>query len=76
MGDQNQVNIKKIETDQVKKSAVELSDDEQSLELIAIEDGPILIEDEPPRKKRKQSKMTSFLCKLKPTWPKCIPGRK
>ena len=38
MGDQNQVNIEKIETDQVKKSAVELSDDEQSLELIAIED--------------------------------------
>ena len=67
MGDQNQVTIEKIETGQVKTPAVELSDGEQSLELIAIEDGPILIEDEPPRKKRKQSKMTSFLCKLKPT---------
>ena len=67
MEDQTQVNIEKIETGQVETSAVELSDEEQSLELIAIEDGPILIEDEPPRKKRKQSKMTSFLCKLKPT---------
>ena len=62
MGDQNQVTTEKIEADKVKKPAVELSDEEKSLELIAIEDEPIVIEDEPPRKKRKQSKITSFLC--------------
>ena len=46
-----------------KMAAIDIEDEDETLELVALDDEPILIENERPQKKKKQEKITSFFMK-------------